>query len=81
MRILAQDKSLYELRAKAIGKITNQEFLKNLYLDTPEGHVRLAIINNIEDEEFLRFVYANDPDIGVSTQASRLLGEDNFLSL
>ena len=41
----------------------------------------MAIINNIEDEEFLRFVQSNDPDIGVSTQASKLLGEDNFPGL
>ena len=81
LRILAYDKSLYELRLKAIEKIHNQEFLKNLYFDTAEGHIRMAIINNIDDSEFLRFVQANDPDIGVSTQASRLLGEDAFSNL
>lgn len=81
LRLLAYDQYLYELRAKAIEKIHNQEFLKNLYMDTPEGHIRMAIINNIEDDEFLRFVQLNDPDIGVATQASRLLGEDVFLNL
>jgi hypothetical protein len=79
--MLARDRSLYELRVKAIEKISNQEFLKNLYFDTPEGHVRLAIINKIEDKEFLRFVYANDMDIGVSNQALALLGEENIFKL
>jgi hypothetical protein len=76
LRMLAQDRSLYELRISVIEKITNQEFLKELYHKTPEGHIRRVIVNKIEDKEFLRFVYNNDPDISISKQAFTLLGED-----
>ena len=76
LRLLAKDRSLYDLRVKAIEKITNQEFLKDLYYNTPESHVRRAIVNNITDKEFLRFVYNNDADISISKQAFTLLGDD-----
>ena len=76
LRMLAQDKSLYELRLKAVEKIHNQEFLKDLYHKTPEGHIRRAIVDRITDREFLLFVYNNDADISISKQAFSLLGDD-----
>ena len=74
--MLAQDRSLYELRVRAIEKISNEEFLKDLYHKTPEGHIRRAIVNKITDKEFLLFVYNNDADISISKQAFTLLGDD-----
>ena len=74
--MLAKDKNLYELRIKVIEKINNQEFLKELYRDTPEGHIRRAIVDKITDKEFLYFIYSNDPEISISIQALNLWDGD-----
>ena len=67
--VMSDDLHILE-RMRALGELTDQDLLKRVILECPDGAIRWAALEELKtDQEFLQGVALSDPDLAVRSEA------------